>query len=510
MTEKRRLISNTLANGLAQFTAMASSLIFMPMLIRAFGVHDFGLFLLASSIAAYASLVDFGVGTALIKHVAERSASEDKEGLGKHISTSLAFYIVAGLFIAAVLGGLALMTDSLFNVSADGARLLRNLLLVVAAFSLWTWPATTGGLVLAGLQRYTVSAMTAIAVAIANVGVILLVLATGQGPLALLLGQSVVAAIAAGVNILLARKAVVGVRVRPGDADLAVLKDIMSFSWAIFLLQICTIIIYQQTDRVILGVFLGASAITLYESAGRMQGLVTQVTQFATSAVLPFASQLDAEKRSASLQTLFLRGTKYVMGLVLPVVVGLMILAKPILAAWLGPEFARQALAAQILLSYQLLAVGCVVGEAILIGRGHAQRRVFNSVFVVTLGNLVLSIMLVQRMGILGVVIGTAVPWVVDFPMRLRVALTEVDVSLGDWFKRSAGPVYLSLVATALVAYAAYLTPLVNSLLGLAVVLMVSIAASWAFLAAFTLSPVERDELRDLSRRASKRLSIGS
>jgi O-antigen/teichoic acid export membrane protein len=187
-----------------------------------------------------------------------------------------------------------------------------------------------------------------------------------------------------------------------------------------------------------------------------------------------------------------------------------MILAKPILAAWLGPEFARQALAAQILLSYQLLAVGCVVGEAILIGRGHAQRRVFNSVFVVTLGNLVLSIMLVQRMGILGVVIGTAVPWVVDFPMRLRVALTEVDVSLGDWFKRSAGPVYLSLVATALVAYAAYLTPLVNSLLGLAVVLMVSIAASWAFLAAFTLSPVERDELRDLSRRASKRLSIGS
>ncbi|PKL56776.1 MAG: hypothetical protein CVV34_07695, partial [Methanomicrobiales archaeon HGW-Methanomicrobiales-5] len=345
---------------------------------------EFGLYLLATSIAAYASLVDFGVGTSLIKNVAERAATRDDHALGKYVSTSLAFYIAAGLLVAGLLTGLAFMSGSLFNVTTDGARLLRNMLLVVALTSIWTWPATTGGLVLAGLQRYTLSATTAIVAALANVGVAVAVLVMHEGPLALVIGQSAVGAVASGVNILLAKRAIGDVRVHPGDADFDVLKDIISFSWVIFVLQICTVIIYQQTDRIVLGVFLGASAITLYESAGKMQGLVTQISQFATSAVLPFATQLDAEGRSSALQTLFLRGTKYVMALVLPVVLALMILARPIITQWLGPSFASQSLAAQVLLSYQLLGVSVVVGEHILASRGHAKRRLFNSIFVVT------------------------------------------------------------------------------------------------------------------------------
>ncbi len=71
----------------------------------------------------------------------------------------------------------------------------------------------------------------------------------------------------------------------------------------IFVLQACTMVIYQQTDRVVIGVFVGASAITLYEAAGKMQVLVTQLVQFATSAVMPFAFQLESEGRRSSLQT---------------------------------------------------------------------------------------------------------------------------------------------------------------------------------------------------------------
>jgi O-antigen/teichoic acid export membrane protein len=506
MSEKRRIVSNTLANGLAQFAAIASALVFMPMLIRAFGLNDFGLYLLASSVGAYAGLVDFGVGTSLVKNVAERAAKNDSQGIGKYVSTSLLFYIVVGVLVALIIGGLACVSGSLFKVSADGARLLRNLLLVVAFTSVWTWPASTGGLVLAGLQRHTLFAATSIFAAVANVGVILAVLSLHEGPVALLAGQSVVGLIAAAVNIGLARRVVGSVPIHPRHADMAVFRDIVSFSWVIFVLQVCAVILYQQTDRVVLGVFLGAAAVTMYEAAGKMQGLVTQLTQFATSAVMPFAAQLDAEDRTSSLQTLFFRGTKYVMALVLPVVVGLILLASPIITHWLGPSFAPQALTARILLSYQLLGVSVVIGESILISRGHARRRLFNSIFVLTLGNLVLSIVLVQRIGILGVAIGTAIPWIVDFPMRLRVALTEVGVSLRDWFMRSAGPVYLSLVATAAVAFLAYRTPLVDSLLGLALTLVLCVGASWGFLAAFTLTPVEKAEIRSLGRSLRGRI----
>lgn len=506
MSEKRRLISNTAANGIAQFTAMASSLIFMPLLINEFGTTDFGLFILASAVAAYASLVDFGVGTSLIKNIAERAAVNDAEGIGKYISTGLAFYLVIGVLVAIVIAAFAFVSGAVFKVSAESAALLRNLLIVVAVSSLWVWPGSTAIYVLAGFQRYTLTAATALGVSLGNVGVILVVLITHQGPVALLAGQSAVALIGVAFNIAFARRAIGDIKVNPGLANPEVFRDILSFSWVIFVLQICTIVIYQQTDRMILGIFLGASAVTMYEAAGKMQGLVTQLTQFATSAVMPFASQLDAEGRESSIQTLFFRGTKYVMALVLPAVVGLMILASPLITEWLGPEFAGMALAAQILLSYQIICVSPVVGEAILFARGNARKRLFNSIFVVTLGNLVLSLVLVQRIGILGVVIGTAVPWLIDFPWRLRTALREVDVSVKDWFMRAAGPVYLSLFGTAAVALLAYLTPLVNSLVGLGFVLVLGVAVSWAFLARFTLTDVEKSELNALVFRLTLRL----
>jgi O-antigen/teichoic acid export membrane protein len=506
--EKRRIVSNTLANGAAQVTAMVAALVFMPMLIRSFGVGDFGLYLLASSIASYASLVDFGVGTSLVKNVAEASASGDRARLSKYVSTSLAFYMGAGVLVAAALAVVAAFSGSLFKVTPDQARLLQAMLLVVAATSIWTWPATTGGLVLGGLQRYTWSAGTAVAAALANVGVMVAVLVSRQGPLALLIGNSLVSIVATSVNVGLARRAIGNVTVHPGLADRMVFKDIMGFSWVIFVLQVCTVIIYQQTDRIVLGVFLGAAAITLYEAAGKMQSLVTQVGGLSASALLPFASQLGAEGRSDSLQTLFFRGTKYVMAIVVPVTLGLMILARPIITHWLGPSFAAQSTAAQVLLAYQLIGTGCVVGESIMVSRGHAKRRLFNSVFVVTLGNLVVSVLLVQRIGIMGVVIGTALPWFIDFPWRLRVTLTEVDVSLWDWLRHSVGPVYLSLIPATAVALLCYLTPLVDSLLGLAVVGALTVGAAWLSLAMFGLTPVERAEVAAITGRLRARFGM--
>ncbi len=115
MSEKRRIVTNTLANGASQVTAMLSAPHLHAAAHRNFGQAEYGLFLLASSIAAYASLVDFGVGTSLLKNIAEHTASGNKEKLAKHISTSLAFYIGAGLLVA-----IALVAISLFTAHSSG------------------------------------------------------------------------------------------------------------------------------------------------------------------------------------------------------------------------------------------------------------------------------------------------------------------------------------------------------------------------------------------------------
>jgi O-antigen/teichoic acid export membrane protein len=502
LSEKRRLVSNTLANGAAQFTALASALVFMPLLIKSFGANDYGLYVLASAVASYASIVDLGVGTALVKNVAEHSARDDAEGLSRYTSTALAFYMTVGVLVAVVMATVAFNTQHVFNVTAGGAQLLRNLLLLVGLSSLWTWPAATAGYVLAGKQRYVLMARTAIGVAFANIGVMIAVLVTHQGPLALMIGNTAVGLVGLSVNALFAARELRGTRVSLRIADFSVFRRIMSFSWAVFVIQVSTVIVFQQTDRVVLGIFLGATAVTLYEAAGKMQGLVTQLTNFAGSAVMPLAAQLDAEGRDSALQTLFLRGTKYVAAMINPIVLGLMVLSPVLIPKWLGPAFSNMAVSAQVLLSYQLLTACLVIGEGIIVGQGKLKKRIPNVVFVVTLGNLVLSLLLVRRLGVLGVVIGTTLPYLVDYPFRLRFLLRELRVSFGHWLRAVVLPTYPALLVTAGAAFLGLATPLRQSLLGIALILAVSVGLYWIVVLIFGTDDVEKAEIRVLYARA--------
>jgi len=204
LSEKRQLVTNTLANGVAQFAGIVSAIVFMPLLIRGFGLREYGLYMLAGSVGAYASLLDLGVGTSLAKMVAESAATDDKDRARRLASSALAFYLVVGLLSASVIVVVALNAGSIFRVTPDGARLLRNMLLISAVSSLWAWPANTAGAVLAGRQRYVLSSRTAVGAILGNIAVTVVVLVTHNGPVALMAGSALIALAASSVNAYLA------------------------------------------------------------------------------------------------------------------------------------------------------------------------------------------------------------------------------------------------------------------------------------------------------------------
>jgi O-antigen/teichoic acid export membrane protein len=495
MSEKRRIITNTLANGSAQATALIASLVFMPLLIRSFGITYYGLYLIVTSVAQYAQLLDFGVGASLIKMIAQHIAEDDRDGIGPLVSAALVFYLIIGVVAAILMVVLAYTAGMIFKVDAQGALLLRNMFLVAAVYSLFVWPANTFLYVLGGFQRYTLTARVQLGVTIALVGAYIAVLGTHQGPLMLFVATSIVTMAGSGVNVYFALREMRGTRISPTLAEATHLQRIFSFSWAIFLVQVSTIILYQQTDRVVLGVFIGGAAVGVYEAAGKFQGLITQLVSFSNSAVIPMASHLDASGAEEKLKLLFLRGTKYVLALVAPVVIVLMVLAKPLLVRWLGPSFGAMATNAQILVFPHLLIAGGTIGDSIIVGTGALKRRLPYSMAMVV-ANLVLSVILVQRYGILGVVLGTAIPYLIDYPIHIWWLLRELKVPAGRWWREVVAPVYPLLVIPLGVSVWGYFSPLSGSLIGLATIGAASVAAYLAGLFAVGLSAVERTEIR--------------
>jgi O-antigen/teichoic acid export membrane protein len=492
---KRRVVTNTMTHGTAQGVALVASFVFLPLLTRGFGISGYGLYMLALTVASYAYLLDFGVGATLQKRVAEVDAKGDRAGLANLISSALLFYIAVGVVAALGILALALAGRVVFSISDSQAALLRNLLFVAALQSLFSWPLSTATHVLAGLQRHTLLAATSLLATTLQIIGMALVLVAHQGPLVMMCAVALVSIGTSAINGWFARKELPRIEVSPRNASKVGLLGIMRLSWVMFVSQICAFVIYQQTDRIVLASFVGAAAVGLYEAAGKFQGLLVQLAGFANTAVMPAASSLDAQGRNDMIATLYIRGTKYVLALMLPTTLALIIFAKPLIAHWLGLRFLGIVLPAQLIVSHQLLTAGTTVGGNIGIAKGALRERL---PFFIALAaeNLCISLLLVRPLGILGVVLGTIVPFYLDFPFALRFGLRHARVSIRQWFRDVALPTYtvlpLALVLGSLLARTALTESLVGTLLAGAL----TVVPYWIAFVALGLKQSERADLR--------------
>jgi len=506
--EKRRLVANTLANGLSQVAAMLASLVFMPLLIQSFGLERYGLYMLASSVAAYAVLFDFGTGAALTKMVAEHHATGSREELAGSISSALLFYTIVGAAVALVMVVVGLFSRQLFQVDADGAKLVRYMLWIGAALQLWYWPAATARHVLAGLQRFDLLSAVGVGATVLGIGATGWVLYSGSGPIALVFLTGTVTALAGAANVFLARRCLGMPIMSYQAASRAYLTAIFAFSWAVFVIDLSDVLFYQQTDRVILGIFAGAAAVGLYEAAAKFNSLVSFMSGLAVSAVLPLASRLGAEGRHVSLKSLLLRGTKYIAALIAPVALVLSVLATPIIANWLGPQFSGQGRVAQVLMLPHVLVCLGVMGDAIVISKGRLAGRVPFIVAQAVL-NVVLSVALVGRLGVMGVALGTAIAHLIDFPLHMRWLMSETGAHLGEYMRSVIVPIYPLLLVPVVISLGLCRTPLVDTLLGDAVIAAVAIASYWVIVYVLGFNQGEKDQLRAFFSAAGGRIVRG-
>ena len=391
--DKRRLIGNTVATGVAQFASLALAFVLAPLLIREFGVREYGLYVLVLSIGTFATLLDFGMGAALEKLLAEHLASRRTHEAGQLFSTVLLAYTGIGVLAMLLYAVLAWRAGHLFHIAPSEVRLLRDLLLVSGAIALATWPLSTGLRVLGGLQRYADAARVALGVTVTSALAAAYVLATHRSPvtLAALMGGVTVLGGIANLVVALARLRSTGVK--PAAPARTAFAKVLDFSWAVFVLQLAVQLIYHHTDRLLLGLFLGVVSVTLYEGPARLVALVVQLVGLSNSALMPFASQLDATGRSGTLSALLLRGSRYVTAFIAPIATMIVVLARPLLTTWLGPEFAVAVVPTMLLVGVQIVLASATVGHTLVVGTGKLKGRLPYIIFQ-TLANVALSVVL--------------------------------------------------------------------------------------------------------------------
>lgn len=502
ISDKRLIVRNTVFSASMRALQLVTSFVFMPFLLGNFGLANYGIFMLASSVSVYLGLLDFGMSSAVVKFTAEHRARDEDQELGRVISNTFAYYLLVGVVGCLVLLAVARWGVNLFQLSADNRDLARTLFTVSGLIALFSWPLSLGVSVLAGLQRYDIASGIGSMAIVGNVLATLLVVVTGQGPVDLLAAMGVVT-IAGGLAYTIAavRQLGPGVPLTWRLVRWPALKRVFAFSWPLFVIQSTALVSNLQTDRIVLAGFVGPTAVSIYESAAKLTGLVGQLSPLTTAAIVPMASKLDAEARIETLRSLFLRGTKYTVAFVVPVTVGLMMLAEPLLLHWLGSEFAAQAGAARIFLVAWIFNANLTVAFTMFVGTGRVRFLMFYNAGQAVL-NLAVSLLLVRQYGVLGVIVGTAAAELLFFPVGMRYVLRDLKVGLRWYLKGVVLKTYPLLVLPVGVSAVCMALGLTSTLSGVAMAGVLSVGVYWAAFYRVGLTGPEREDLTAQLRSA--------
>jgi O-antigen/teichoic acid export membrane protein len=455
-----RLAWNSLTNYVTSGVMLAVGFLLTPILIRALGDAGYGVWVLVGSLASYFWLLDFGLGSSVTRFVSQLDATGDRDELNRVVASSCALLAIGGGL--ALLGSLLLAAwaDTLFKVPPESAPALRTMIVISGLSLCLSFPLGVFGGVLRGYQRYDLLNAAVIVTTLLNAAGSLLALRLGWGLIGLSVISLVTSLLTGSAGVLLTLRVDPLMRPRLEHVRLTSLRRIVSFSVWVLVINVAVQVVYR-TSPIIIAVVLGVASVTPFAIASSLMQYVRRLVDPVLSVLLPVYAGLSAVDETERVRQLFVEGSRVVSVIAVPVLLALVLLAKPLIALWIGPGYEQSGDLLYVLVPTLYLSFLIGSGDKLLWAKGKV--RVNSSVAVVdTLLNLTLSVVLVSNYGVLGAAWAMLISvgltnglWLMPYICR------EAGVPIGSYARRVLAPVLLpALPSAAVVLWLMSLAPI--------------------------------------------------
>jgi O-antigen/teichoic acid export membrane protein len=500
MSSSNRIVKNIFSNWSGFAINLAIAFFLSPFLVKSLGAVYYGLWVILNQFTGYMSILDLGVRSAVTKHVANYHGSQDTSGLNRIVSTAVSIYSAVAVGSLGISAAMVYWVPSLFDMPPESVSSAR---MVIAIGGLTVAQAFVFNIyygVLMGIQRYDLFNRLAIIIAVGKAVALVVLLTLDYGIVAM-------AAVQGASSVLnnlgarwLCRRELPALRVRLVGRRHGAYSEVFDYSVASFFVVVSQKIIYQA-DVFVIGVFVNTAAVTIYAIPGTLIEYMRRIIIAMTETFVPLASQLKAQADHTRIRALLLQGTRMAALVGLPICIVFLTMGERFIALWMGPEYASAGRNVLLVLSIsQLFSVTHMTAREVLngIGKHKWNARIFG---VEAVANLILSVILVQRFGLLGVAIGTAVPHilmaVVVYPV---IAARVLGFSLVSYVAAVARA-WLAVLPFGVTCYALNRFLPAHSLaeffLQVAAAGLVYLAGAWLI----GLNPVERRQTVDLVRK---------
>jgi O-antigen/teichoic acid export membrane protein/glycosyltransferase involved in cell wall biosynthesis len=423
----------------AAFMDLAIGMFMLPFNMAHLGPSAYGLWILAIAPTMYFSMLDLGYGVALSKTVTQYRAQRNAQAIREIISTMFFVFTLVGLVaygIAIILAqGIARIADITPETAATG----RQIVLVVSVYIALGFPVSAFGAVVSGFQRRYlngfVSITTSVIVAVVNI----IVLLSGYGLIEVVVCTTIVRCLSCIGYRLTAYRVFPALRIRFHYFRWSRLREVTRFSAFMLLSDLSNKLTYA-TATLVIGAILNTAAVAVWTVAQRLSDMAQRLTDQLNGALFPVIVDSATHGNTDRLKRVLLQGTGISLALVMPLCMGLAVLADSLVSLWVGPRFTQAVVIVQALAAVVVIRVGISASRQILQGAGHHSMVAYTDI-AVGVATLVLSVVLARKMGMLGAALGTLIPVAISsIAVLLPAACIRASVSVRQILAKAIWP----------------------------------------------------------------------
>ena len=425
-----------LLNSCNEAVKILTALLYTPVMLRLLGQREYGLYQLAASVVSWLGLLDFGFGSGYLRFFVRcRGDKEAEARINGMFAWIFGFLSILGLLCGGILtaNAGAVFGNGLTVPELTQARCLLGLLTGNLSLSLVNSLFDSH---IVAREQFCFQKLLRLIQSVLSPFLTLPLFLLGWGSEAMALVMLILTAAILAGNSWFCRKRLHMAFSFRGLAFFR-LKELWSFAFFVFLNQIIDQVNWS-VDRFLLGRTLGTASVAVYGVAAQINSLYIQISTGIAAVFLPKVNHLGARNADGELSRLFAR-VGSLQGMVLfPVLSGFVLFGRAFLMLWAGPGY-EESYAVALLLMLPV-TVPLMQNLGIEIQRTKNKHRTRSLVyFLLAIGNVLVSRMLIPRWGCIGAAAGTAAALILGnglfmnwyYPCRLNLNMVLFWKSLG-------------------------------------------------------------------------------
>lgn len=389
-------------------------IIYTPIMLKLLGQSEYGLFNLANSVVGYLGLLNFGLGSTIIRYIIKYRNEGEYEKEKQVINGVFLLYLLIALLVVVGGGVLAFLAPAIFgnSLTLEELNKIKVLIGIMAFNTALSFPSSVFFSIIISYERFIFSKVLDIISTVLTPILRITLLFIGYKSISMTIASTIVFFFVFVARIVYCYKKL-GTSIKIFQSKRELIRDLMDFSFFVFLDSLVDML-FWATDKVLIGAMIGTLAVAVYNIGNVFITIIMSLSIGINSVLVPRINNMVSGGQTdfKGLSKLFIRIGRLQWHLLILVATGFFIFGESFIVFFAGNGYEEAYYIALITMIPLMIPLSQNTGMSILVAMNkHRFRAVLY--FIIAVINVISTVIILPYYGIIGAAMCTAVSYVI-------------------------------------------------------------------------------------------------